>query len=192
MTIAVCPGSFDPVTSGHLDVVERCSRLFEHVHVLVAVNSAKRPMFSEAERVDFIRRSLADDGYRVSSPGLPDLGPAKGRHAKNGDAPSITVASTTGLITDYCKRVGAQVIVKGLRQNGDYEAELGMALVNRHLAGTETMFLPADPMKEHISSSVVKDVASHGGDIRGMVPNAVIAPLMKRIAGNRPGQSAKN
>lgn len=178
MTIAVCPGSFDPVTSGHLDVVERCARLFSHVHVLVAVNSAKKPLFTEAERVNFIRQSLADDGFRVSSPGLADLEPTKNISTQ---PLSITVASTTGLITDYCTRVGAHVIVKGLRQNGDYEAELGMALVNRHLAGTETLFLPADPMKEHISSSVVKDVAQHGGDIHGMVPNAVIEPLLERI-----------
>lgn len=175
MTIAVCPGSFDPVTSGHLDVIERCARLFAHVHVLVAVNAAKKPMFTEAERVDFIRRALADDGFHVSSPGLDDLGPS------GAQALSVTVASTDGLVTDYCMRVGAQVIVKGLRQNGDYEAELGMALVNRHLAGTETMFLPADPMREHISSSVVKDVALHGGDITGMVPDAVIDPLCARI-----------
>lgn len=175
MTIAVCPGSFDPVTSGHLDVVERCARLFTHVHVLVAVNAAKRPMFTEPERVALIRRSLADDGFRVSSPGLPDLGP------DDPAATRITVASTNGLITDYCSKIHAQVIVKGLRQNGDYEAELGMALVNRHLAGIETMFLPADPLKEHISSSVVKDVARHGGDIHGMVPDPVVTALLRRL-----------
>ncbi|WP_300768257.1 pantetheine-phosphate adenylyltransferase [uncultured Bifidobacterium sp.] len=156
MTIAVCPGSYDPVTSGHLDVIKRCSQLFDAVHVVVAVNAAKTPLFPEDVRVRIIRDALHEDGYD-----------------------SIVVASTSGLITDYCMRVGATVIVKGLRQNGDYEAELGMALVNRKLASIETMFLPADPVLEHISSSIVKDVARHGGDVRGMVPDGVI-PLLGR------------
>ncbi len=160
MTIAVCPGSYDPVTVGHLDVIERCARFFEEVHVVVAVNAAKTPMFSEKDRVNIIRHALEE------------------RHCTN-----ITVSSTTGLITDYCKKVGATVIVKGLRQNGDYEAELGMALVNRKLADVETLFLPAAPALEHISSSVVKDVARHGGDVTGMVPDYVI-PLLKESLSN--------
>lgn len=120
----------------------------------MAVNSAKTPLFGEQERVEMIRQALDADGY-----------------------PQITVASTTGLITDYCLEVGASVIVKGLRQNGDYEAELGMALVNRDLAGVETLFLPADPLREHISSTIVKDVARHGGSIDGMVPDSVVQKL---------------
>lgn len=154
MTIAVCPGSYDPVTNGHLDVMMRCAQLFDEVHVVVAVNAAKTPLFSEQERVEIIREALEARGMK-----------------------NFVVNSTDGLITDYCKRVGATVIVKGLRQNGDYEAELGMALVNRKLAGVETMFLPADPILEHISSSVVKDVARHGGDISGMVPDRVVSIL---------------
>lgn len=154
MTIAVCPGSFDPVTSGHLDVIERCASFFKEVHVVVAVNMAKQPLFSAADRVSMIREALEADGY-----------------------PHITVTSTDGLITDYCKQVGPCVIVKGLRQNGDYEAELGMALVNRKLADVETLFLPADPVREHISSSIVKDVARHGGSIHGMVPDTVVGRL---------------
>lgn len=153
MTIAVCPGSYDPITDGHLDVIRRCARLFDEVHVVVAVNAAKTPLFTEEERVDIIRHTLGADDT------------------------NIVVSSTEGLITDYCEKVGATVIVKGLRQNGDYEAELGMALVNRKLAGIETMFLPADPVLEHISSSVVKDVARHGGDVRGMVPDYVVEKL---------------
>ena len=147
MTIAVCPGSCDPVTAGHLDVIEE-------VHVVVAVNAAKTPMFSEETRVEIIRQALAKRGCT-----------------------NVKVASTTGLITDYCTKIGATVIVKGLRQNGDYEAELGMALGNRKLAGVETLFLPAAPDLEHISSSIVKDVARHGGDVTGMVPDCVI-PLL--------------
>ncbi|GAA0637761.1 pantetheine-phosphate adenylyltransferase [Bifidobacterium pullorum] len=158
MTIAVCPGSYDPVTAGHLDVIERCARFFDEVHVVVAVNSAKRPMFPAATRVDVIRRALDKDGFS-----------------------DVKVASTEGLITDYCKRVGATVIVKGLRQNGDYEAELGMALVNRKLSGVETLFLPADPVLEHISSSIVKDVARHGGDVTGMVPDCVVPMLVEAL-----------
>lgn len=156
MTIAVCPGSFDPVTNGHLDVIKRCCKLFTQVHVVVAVNAMKQPLFTETERVDIIKHSLEDSGYT-----------------------NYVVAWTDGLITDYCRKVNAPVIVKGLRQNGDYEAELGMALVNRHLADVETMFLPANPALEHISSSIVKDVARHGGDITGMVPNYVV-PLLKK------------
>lgn len=154
MTIAVCPGSYDPVTAGHLDVIERSAGFFDEVHVVVAVNAAKTPMFSEQTRVDVIRRALDKDGFS-----------------------NVKVASTAGLITDYCKRVGATVIVKGLRQNGDYEAELGMALVNRQLANVETLFLPADPVLEHISSSIVKDVARHGGNVMGMVPDCVVPML---------------
>lgn len=123
MTIAVCPGSYDPVTAGHLDVIERCARFFDEVHVVVAVNAAKTPMFSEETRVEIIRKALEE------------------RNCRN-----IKVASTTGLITDYCKKVGATVIVKGLRQNGDYEAELGMALVNRKLADVETLFCRRRPI----------------------------------------------
>ncbi|WEV72670.1 pantetheine-phosphate adenylyltransferase [Bifidobacterium sp. ESL0790] len=154
MTIAVCPGSYDPVTAGHLDVIERSARIFTEVHVVVAVNAAKTPMFSEETRVDVIRRALVKDGCS-----------------------NVKVASTDGLITDYCTKVGATVIVKGLRQNGDYEAELGMALVNRRLSGVETLFLPADPVLEHVSSTVVKDVARHGGDVTGMVPDCVVSML---------------
>lgn len=115
-------------------------------------------MFSEKTRVDVIKRALVKDGY-----------------------PNVIVASTDGLITDYCTKVGASVIVKGLRQNGDYEAELGMALVNRKLSGVETMFLPANPILEHISSTIVKDVARHGGDVTGMVPDCVVGMLAKQL-----------
>lgn len=167
MTIAVCPGSYDPVTSGHLDVIKRCSQLFDAVHVVVAVNAAKTPLFPEDVRVRIIREALRHDGYE-----------------------SVVVTSTSGLITDYCTSVGATVIVKGLRQNGDYEAELGMALVNRKLANIETMFLPADPVLEHISSSIVKDVARHGGDVTGMVPDEVVPLLVQALKNDDQGKRA--
>ena len=162
MTKAVCPGSFDPVTAGHLDVIERSTRFFDEVHVVVAVTAAKTPMFSAQDRVDIIRRALEERGCG-----------------------NVVVSSTYGLITDYCRQVGASVIVKGLRQNGDYEAELGMALVNRQIAGIETLFLPANPVLEHISSSIVKDVARHGGDVTGMVPDCVIPMLEEALRKER-------
>lgn len=162
MTKAVCPGSFDPVTAGHLDVIERSTHFFDEVHVVVAVNAAKTPMFSAQDRVDIIRRALKERGCE-----------------------NVIVSFTDGLITDYCRQVGASVIVKGLRQNGDYEAELGMALVNRQIAGVETLFLPANPVLEHISSSIVKDVARHGGDVTGMVPDCVIPMLEEALQKER-------
>ncbi|MFU0537196.1 pantetheine-phosphate adenylyltransferase [Gardnerella greenwoodii] len=188
MTIAVCPGSYDPVTAGHLDVIQRCTHLFDEVHVLVAVNAAKTPLFSESERVQIIReavknlRNTHSNCSDTSADNCADV-------CSCNNAGKIVVSSTTGLITDYCKRVGATAIVKGLRQNGDYEAELGMALVNRKLAGIETLFLPADPILEHVSSSVVKDVARHGGNVTGMVPDNVIPLLQKLFAEQSSDQS---
>ena len=139
------------MTAGHLDVIERCARFFDEVHVVVAVNAAKTPMFPAHTRVDIIRQALDHDGF-----------------------PDVKVASTTGLITDYCKEIGATVIVKGLRQNGDY-------------AEVETLFLPADPVLEHISSSIVKDVARHGGDVTGMVPDGVV-PMLDEALNHERGE----
>ncbi len=180
MTIAVCPGSYDPVTAGHLDVIQRCTHLFDEVHVLVAVNAAKTPLFSESERVQIICEAVKN---------LRNTHNNCANTCFCNNAGKIVVSSTTGLITDYCKKVGATAIVKGLRQNGDYEAELGMALVNRKLAGIETLFLPADPILEHVSSSVVKDVARHGGNVTGMVPDNVIPLLQKLFAEQSSDQS---
>lgn len=167
MTIAVCPGSYDPVTIGHLDVIQRCARLFTEVHVVVAINAAKTPLFTEDERVDIIRHALAD------------------MQCHN------VVVSSTEADHRLLHQGRRAVIVKGLRQNGDYEAELGMALVNRKLAGIETMFLPAAPALEHISSSVVKDVARHGGDVTGMVPDYVIPMLYTALHAERPATAAQ-
>ena len=177
MTIAVCPGSYDPVTAGHLDVIQRCTHLFDEVHVLVAVNAAKTPLFSEDERVNIIKEAVRD---LQKSNNTCESSESSKSSASAASCGKIVVASTSGLITDYCTKVGATAIVKGLRQNGDYEAELGMALVNRKLAGIETLFLPADPILEHVSSSVVKDVARHGGNVTGMVPDNVI-PLLQKL-----------
>jgi pantetheine-phosphate adenylyltransferase len=153
----VCPGSFDPVTSGHVDVVRRATALFDEVVVAVLTNPAKRGLFTAAERVELFRASVADlPGVRVE-------------------------AVDGGLLVDYCRRVGAVAVVKGLRSGNDYAYERPMALMNRHLTGLETVFLPGDPSLEHVSSSLVKEVAGHGGDVAGLVPDAVLPVLLERL-----------
>ncbi len=153
----VCPGSFDPVTVGHVDVVRRASALFDEVVVAVMTNPAKQSTFSLEERLGLLRAALAGiDGVRVV-----DVG--------------------GGLLVDFCTRVGAGAVVKGLRSGTDVAYEMPMALMNRHLSGLETVFLPGDPTLEHVSSSLVKEVAAHGGDVTGMVPDGVLAPLLARL-----------
>jgi pantetheine-phosphate adenylyltransferase len=155
--IAVCPGSYDPVTNGHLDVVARASGLFDLVIVAVLTNPAKQATFTLDERLEMLRESLGVlDGVRVE-------------------------AVSGGLLVDYCRQVGAVAVVKGLRSGTDFAYELPMALMNRHLTGLETVFLPGEPRFEHVSSSLVKEVAGHGGDVSGLVPDAVLARLLARL-----------
>jgi pantetheine-phosphate adenylyltransferase len=150
--IAVVPGSFDPVTLGHLDVIERAARLWDEVHVLVVHNPDKSALLPIAQRVALIERSIADAGIG-------------GR---------IVVASwSVGLLVDYCTDVGADVLVKGIRSQVDVAYETPMAIVNRHLAEVETVFLLPDPANAHVSSSLVRQVASLGGDVSPYVPPAV-------------------
>ncbi len=158
MTTCVCPGSFDPVTNGHVDVVRRATALFDDVVVAVLVNPAKRGLFSLDERLVLLHDAVAGlDRVRVEvAPG--------------------------GLLVDYCRSVGAAAVVKGLRSGTDFAYELPMALMNRHLSGLETVFLPGEPAFEHVSSSLVKEVASHGGDVSGLVPDGVLAALTARFA----------
>ncbi|PRY17378.1 phosphopantetheine adenylyltransferase [Kineococcus rhizosphaerae] len=166
----MCPGSFDPVTLGHLDVLLRAAAIFEVVHAGVAVNPGKRGLFTGAERVDLLRRALADSGD-----------PRAGR--------VVVEEFAGGLLVDHCRRLGTSVVVKGLRGGTDYAYELPMALMNRHLADVETVFLVGDPRFEHVSSSLVKEVARHGGDVSGLVPAAVRAALAVRLGedGSGPG-----
>jgi pantetheine-phosphate adenylyltransferase len=154
---AVCPGSFDPVTNGHVDVVRRAAALFDEVVVAVLGNPAKAGLFTPDERVELIEASLVGvDGVRVEAvPG--------------------------GLLVDYCRRIGAGAVVKGLRSGTDYAYELPMALMNRHLTGLETVFVPGDPAFVHVSSSLVKEVAGHGGDVAGLVPDVVLPRLLARL-----------
>jgi len=156
VSIAVVPGSFDPVTLGHLDVVRRAADLFEEVVVAVATNAGKAPLLPVADRVALVDRAVA--------------GIAR-----------VRVAEVPGLLVDFCREIGATAVVKGLRSGGDYDAELPMAWMNRHL-GVETLFLPADPAVAHIASSLVKDVARHGGRIEELVPPGVADVVRARLA----------
>jgi pantetheine-phosphate adenylyltransferase len=149
----VCPGSYDPVTNGHLDVIERASTLFDEVVVAVLHNPAKRGAFAVDERVRLVQDAL---------------------HERVGDSARVRVEAFAGrLLVDVCREVGAVAVVKGLRGSADLGYELPMALMNRHLTGLETVFLAGDPTLEHVSSSLVKEVAAYGGDVTGLVPDAV-------------------
>ena len=155
MRVAVVPGSFDPVTLGHVDVIGRAAGLFDRLHVVVTHNPAKQALLDVDERVRLVRESLADAGVQ-----------------------GVQVDSwSAGLLVDYCRRVGAQAIVKGLRSSTDAAYETPMALVNRDLAGVETLFLVAQPATSHVSSSLVRQVASLGGDVSPYVPRVVAAAL---------------
>jgi pantetheine-phosphate adenylyltransferase len=150
--IAVVPGSFDPITLGHIDVIERAAGLFDELHVLVVHNPGKTALLPIAQRV-----ALIDQAVREA--GLPD---------------NITVTSwSVGLLVDYCTDVGASVLVKGIRSQIDVAYETPMAIVNRDLAGVETVFLLPNPAHAHVSSSLVRQVASLGGDVSPYVPEAV-------------------
>jgi pantetheine-phosphate adenylyltransferase len=150
--IAVVPGSFDPVTLGHLDVIERAAGIWDQVHVVVVHNPDKRALLPIPQRVALLEKSISDAGV----PG------------------NIVVASwSVGLLVDYCVDVGAQVLVKGIRSQVDVTYETPMAIVNRRLAGMETVFLLPDPANAHVSSSLVRQVSALGGDISPYVPAAV-------------------
>jgi pantetheine-phosphate adenylyltransferase len=153
---AVCPGSFDPVTNGHLDIVARASELFDAVTVAVLVNQAKRGMFSVDERVDMLVEVAAD-------------------------YPNVKVDAFEGLLVDFCRTNAISVIVKGLRAVSDFDYELQMAQMNRNLAGVETVFVPTSPEYSFLAASLVKEVASHGGDVSSLVPAHVLERLRERV-----------
>jgi pantetheine-phosphate adenylyltransferase len=150
--IAVVPGSFDPVTLGHLDVIERAAKIFDQIHVLVVHNPAKTALLPVAQRVALIERAIVDAGFE-------------------GDI--VVTSWSVGLLVDYCTEVGASVIVKGIRSQVDVAYETPMAIVNRNLADVETIFMLPDPAHAHVSSSLVRQVASLGGDVAPYVPKAV-------------------
>jgi len=167
VTLAVYPGTFDPITLGHVDVVRRAATLFDRVILGVAHNAAKDSsrLFSIDERVALARAALAH-------------------------IPGAEVAVVPGLLADFCAQRGADAIVKGLRNGTDFDAEVPMALLNRELGAPETFFLAAAPTHAHVSSSLVKDVARHGGDVSALVPAGVAAALARVFATPAPGTAS--
>ena len=157
MPTAVCPGSFDPVTYGHVDIVSRAAALFDKVVVAVLVNDSKRSLFSVDERIAMLSQATADMG-------------------------GVEVSSFSGLLVDFCTEQRATTIVKGLRATGDFDYELQMAQMNANLSGVETVFVPTSPRWSFVSSSLVKEVARFGGDVSGLVPSYVLERLNHRLA----------
>lgn len=158
MTIrrAVCPGSFDPVTNGHLDVFARAAKQFDEVTVAVFINSSKTSMFSVEERKALLRDVTSH-------------------------IPNIIIDSFTGLVVDFCKKQEIPVIVRGLRAVTDFEYELQLSQANYELADVETMFVSTNPAVGYVSSSLVKEIARYGGDVSSMVPAPVAAALAARV-----------
>jgi pantetheine-phosphate adenylyltransferase len=159
MRRAVCPGSFDPVTNGHLDIIGRASRLFDEVIVGVLINQSKTGLFSVDERIAMLREATAGYG-------------------------NVRIQSFQGLLVDFCRTVQAAVVVKGLRAVSDFDYELKMAQMNIGLAGVETLFMPTNPLYSFLSSSLVKEVAKWGGDVSAHVPDHVLGALRDRLAAN--------
>ncbi|MEV0925062.1 pantetheine-phosphate adenylyltransferase [Streptomyces spongiicola] len=159
---AVCPGSFDPITNGHLDIIARASKLYDVVHVVVMINQSKQGLFTVDERIGLIRDVTAEYG-------------------------NVEVEAYHGLLVDYCKERDIPAIVKGLRAVSDFDYELQMAQMNNGLSGVETLFVPTGPTYSFLSSSLVKEVAAWGGDVSHLVPPAVLAALTERLPGKRRG-----
>jgi pantetheine-phosphate adenylyltransferase len=156
----LCPGTFDPVTNGHIDIIHRTSRCFDGVVVAVLENPGKQPLFSVEERVAMLKDAAAD-------------------------IPSVEVASFSGLLVDYARSHGLRVIVKGLRAVTDFDFELQMAQMNLGLGGVETFFLPTSPQWSYLSSSLIKEVVRFGGDVSGMVPPFVRDRLEEKLGPGR-------
>ncbi|MEU5835048.1 pantetheine-phosphate adenylyltransferase [Streptomyces diacarni] len=157
MRRAVCPGSFDPITNGHLDIIERASRLYDTVHVAVMINKSKQGLFTVEERIDLIQRVTESFG-------------------------NVRVEAFHGLLVDFCKDRDIPAIVKGLRAVSDFDYELQMAQMNNGLSGVETLFVPTNPTYSFLSSSLVKEVAAWGGDVSHLVPETVHAVLAERLS----------
>ncbi len=163
MSVALCPGSFDPPTNGHIDVIERAARYLDQVVVAVIANPSKEPMFSLEERTTMLQDTLA--------------------HIDN-----VKVDSFDGLLVDYARDAGVNLVVKGLRAVSDFEYELQMAQMNATLLpGLDTVFITASPSWAFLSSSLVKEVARFGGDVSSMVPPAVARALSRRGTGREKG-----
>ena len=149
MRKAIFPGSFDPITLGHLDIIERGLPLFDEIVIAIGINADKKYMFPLEKRVQFIEETFKDE-------------------------PKISVSTYTGLTTDYCKEINADFILRGLRNPADFEFEKAIAQTNRKLSGIDTVFFLTSADTSFISSSIVRDVHRNGGDIRGLVPDSVL------------------
>ena len=160
MRSVVCPGSFDPVTNGHLDIISRASRLYDSVVVAVLINYSKEGLFTVDERIEMLRDVTKEYG-------------------------NVRVDKFHGLLVDYCRQNDIPVIIKGLRAVSDFDYELQMAQMNYQLGDVETVFVSTNPLYSFLSSSLVKEVAGFGGDVSGLVPDTVLAALKARIAGDR-------
>ena len=159
MKTAIYPGSFDPITNGHLSIMLRASQLFDKVIVAVLKNSSKSPTFTAEERVDLIKTVLKDN-----------------------DVSNVEVISFSGLLADCCKEVGAKHIVKGLRALSDFEYEFQMALTNKKINDAiETIFFTTEQEYMYLSSSIVKEVAKYGGDIEEFVPRSIVPSIVKKL-----------
>lgn len=161
MHSVICPGSFDPITYGHLDIIGRASSLYDEVVVAVLVNQTKASLFTVEERMEMIR-----DVTR--------------------DFPNVRVDSWSGLLVEYCKAHGIPAIVKGLRAVSDFDYELQMAQMNHQLAGIETVFISTSPQYSFLSSSLVKEIAKYGGDVSAYVPPKALTQLLAHLKAERP------
>ncbi len=167
MKIAIYPGSFDPVTSGHLNIIRRAANIFDHLIVCVMVNANKKPLFTRQERVDLIRMVTSD-------------------------IPNVEVDSSDALLAHYAKRKGSCVIVKGLRASSDFENEFQMALINHKInPGLDTMFLTAEHQYTYLSSSTVKELAGYDVDLSEFLPEQIIPIFKQRIADTCQGGDRK-
>lgn len=157
MTAAICPGSFDPLTNGHVDVITRAVALFDRVVVAVVENPSKSPLFDLEERLALIRSAFAD-------------------------VPSVEVRAFSGLLVDLVVTERIDAIVKGLRAGGDFDYELQMAQMNQHLSGVETVFLPTSPEWSYVSSSLVREVARLGGSVDALLPPRVAKAVKEKLS----------
>ena len=158
MKRVVCPGSFDPITYGHLDIVERASSIFDEVVIAVMVNKTKQTLFTVEERIEMTKEVTSK-------------------------FPTVKVDSWSGLLVDYCKKNDISIIVKGLRAVTDFDYELQMSQINLQLQGVETLFISTAPAHSFLSSSLVKEIASHGGDVSSYIPAVLLERLKDRLAG---------
>ena len=167
MKIAIYPGSFDPVTSGHLNIIRRAANIFDRLIVCVMVNGGKQPMFTQEERVDLIRRVTAD-------------------------IPNVEVDASGELLAEYARRKGSCVIVKGLRAGSDFENEFQMAMINRKInPELDTMFLTAEHQYMYMSSSMVKELGRYGADLSDFLPEEIIPDFQERIKITTQGGTIK-